>query len=67
MIEHTHVPDSSAVRDIWFNPQDHTIVVETVSAKRYTFYDQSREVYQNFVESDSKGKFFNQMIRSTRT
>ena len=66
MINHTPVSGSTAVKDIWYNDTDHTIVVETTSAKRYTFYDQSREVYQNFVESTSKGQFFNQLIRSTR-
>lgn len=66
MMQHEYIHGSKAVREVWFNDADHTLVVETTSGKRYTFYNQSLEVYKNMLESTSKGKFFNDLIRSQK-
>lgn len=66
MLEKFPVIGSKAIDEIWFNHDDQTIIVVTKAGKKYTFYGQSRSVYQEFCASESKGKYFNQLLRSLR-
>lgn len=49
---------SSAIRSISFRPSDNVITVEFIRGGSYD-YEGTRELFEAFVGSSSKGEFFN--------
>ncbi len=54
---------STAINDINYDQRGHRLFVTFNSGRRYTYFDVSAEQYQKFCDADSKGRYFNKVIR----
>ena len=56
--------DSSAIIRIGYNEEDqHLLVIFKESGIPYIYYPVTKEVFEAFLNSDSKGKFYNENIK----
>ena len=55
--------NSSAIDTIGYDEDSSTLEVQFRGGKPYNFADVSPEVHLRFIESNSKGRFFNDKIR----
>lgn len=55
--------ESSAISSVGYDPRHETLEVEFRSGTIYRFFDVPSEIYDAFVRSSSKGRFFGQKIR----
>ena len=56
--------DSSAIRKVTYNPKTQKMNVQFVGkGKQYTYVGVPEDVYDDFVNSSSAGKFFNDNIK----
>jgi hypothetical protein len=56
---------SSAISRIEYNAFARELLVVFTTGRTYTYFDVSREVYDQFGRAPSKGAFFNLMIRDS--
>ncbi len=54
--------ESSNIKSIDFNSERECLVVEFHSGRTYQYDKVSQTVYDEFVNSESKGRYFNQYI-----
>lgn len=54
---------SSAISRIEYNELTRELMVTFTSGRNYTYYGVPREVYVAFVNSSSKGQYFNDYIK----
>jgi hypothetical protein len=60
-----HKPkDSSVIKIVGWDSQDKTLIVQFKSLTAWAYYNVSEKIYQDFIESDSMGYFFNKFIRN---
>lgn len=60
-----HRVNSKSVAAIGYNPSALLLEVKfKLSGRIYAFLEVQREIYQKFIESPSKGVFFNKYIKS---
>ena len=52
---------SSTIKSI--NYSDTDLLVEFVSGNKYEFHNVKKDVYENFINSESKGKYFASNIK----
>jgi hypothetical protein len=55
--------ESSNIKAVGFDPNGRTLRVEFNSGSQYDYEDVPPTVYQEFIESPSKGRFFAQNIK----
>jgi lysyl-tRNA synthetase class 2 len=55
--------ESTAVRRIEYDGLSRGLVVVFTTGRRYTYYDVPRDVYQDFIDAQSQGQYFNARIR----
>ena len=55
---------SSTIRAVDYSELDNVLTVEFNNGSTYTYQGVPKETYQAFLDSDSKGKFFNRNIRA---
>ncbi len=56
--------NSSNVNGVHHDPQSNTMTVEFSNKTRYTYHDVPADVHEDFINSDSHGKFFHNEIKS---
>jgi hypothetical protein len=55
---------STAIRHIGYDSQRHELFVTFVpSGKTYVYYDVPEDVFHAFVTAESRGSFFNALVR----
>ena len=55
--------DSSFIKSVLYDKALETLSIRLISGATYTFKDVSRDVYKDFIKSQSKGRFFNGVIK----
>jgi len=58
---------SSNIASIGYDEETHQLKVEFIGGRVYTYYEVSREVYQELMASESKGKYLHQYIKGVYT
>jgi hypothetical protein len=58
---------SSYLKSVGYEKESHTLEIEFISGKVFQYLSFPEELYKNFNEASSKGKFFTQNIRGTYT
>jgi len=58
-----HRVDSSFITATLYDKGLQTLTVKLKSGSIYVFKDVSRDIYKCFIKSQSKGKFFNSVIK----
>ena len=61
--EHWHDIDSSCIDAIAFNRPTSTLSIRFNSREVYEYSDVASDTFQDFLDADSKGRFFNQCIK----
>jgi hypothetical protein len=56
--------DSSNIVSIGHNPYTHTLTVEFLGGDIYEYSGVPREIYKDFLEADSHGRFFHRQIKA---
>jgi hypothetical protein len=56
-------PQSTAVRAIRYDAERQRLVVRFIDGDEYAYVGVPGEVHRSFVDAESKGRFFSQMIR----
>ena len=56
--------ESSFIDAVAYYEDPEILEIRLSDGKRYTFRDVPRRVYENFLKSESKGKFFNKFIKN---
>ena len=60
-------PKSTWVKEIFFTHDTNVLSVETVNGETYNYQDVEGAVYNEMVQSKSKGKFHNKNLRGKYT
>ena len=55
--------ESSTVLSIGYEPTTGTLEIEFKTGRLYQYYNVPEPIYQQFLESDSKGKFLHAYIK----
>jgi hypothetical protein len=55
--------DSSAIRSVHYRAGRRELVVRFVSGRAYVYFDVPAELYCQFLDAPSRGRFFNREIR----
>ena len=55
--------DSSVIAKVSYKAEEDTLDVVFVNESLYRYFGVPKKVYDKFMESDSKGEFFNQNIK----
>jgi KTSC domain len=55
---------SSAISSVGYDPESRTLEVEFSSGSVYDYFGVTSRLFESFLESASKGKFFAQRIRN---
>lgn len=54
---------SSAIKAAQHDPQTSTLTIDFPNGSQYSYADVPQQVYIDFMNAESKGKFFNQNIK----
>lgn len=54
---------SSVIRDFTYQPDEHRLIVEFQSGRRYAYFDVPYDVYELLRRARSRGAYFNRQIR----
>ena len=57
------IVDSSMLRSIGYEKKTHTLELEFQSGKIYQYFGVTEPTYQDLMQADSKGSWFNGQIR----
>ena len=57
------IVDSSMLRSIGYEKKTHTLELEFQSGKIYQYFGVTEPTYQDWMQADSKGSWFNGQIR----
>ncbi len=55
---------SSAVAGIGYQEDDHRLLITFTTGRTYAYFGVSPEAYEKFRNADSKGRYFNRVIRN---
>jgi len=55
--------DSSFINSVLYDKGLQTLSIRLKGGEVYAFKDVSRDVYKDFIKSQSKGKFFNDIVK----
>jgi hypothetical protein len=56
--------ESSNIKAVAYNEEAKELLVEFHSGGTYTYFDVDKDIYDKFLASDSKGKFFHKYVRN---
>ena len=59
--------DSSWISELEFNPDEHTVIMKLLSGHEYIFYDIDEDLFQLWINSPSKGRFYHEFIKDIHT
>lgn len=60
------IENSSLIKEIDFNDASQTITVKFNNGKKYRYLGATQKLYDDFTNSDSKGKFFHAKIKGLK-
>ena len=57
--------ESSCIKSVGFDEEKNELVVEFQNGRQYKYFNCSKGLYENFMNSDSKGRFLNDYFVGT--
>lgn len=63
MKEFVKIDNSTSIDCVRYDKDDRNLVVRFIQGSEYVYSDVPQETYQNLLESESKGKFFDKEIK----